>query len=560
MMNLWKERLATKERNRILGVYKKCISLSGIFLILLLVVEIFAGAFFREKTIPDSAWTITLNGKDRNLTSGSALIPSPKRGDVLTCTALLPDVGFSYPALIFEPTRSHISVTCGDSEIYSSEDNWQGTTRPIVDQISLKDIDFSQPVTISFEILESNSVSSVPTIIYTEQSNAFAAFVKSRGITFVISLFLFFVGVIGSIICSASIVLGNKLKQLIYISQFTFWSSLCMFNHLGFILIFIPNETINSLLELASLYLAFIFACQVIYPKLLSSRKHRRQFREMTFVYLGCCLLSLLLPLFTNLHIMDTFFVTVIILAVSIIYSMYHCIRQWILLPERMSFPVTGFMILFGYAVFEELRIILHAAGISILGTPELIILNAGILIFTASSLIDYFMWFKKSTIQETVEESWKRFSEPNSEPGISGYQKTLALLSELQESKSQYTIATVSIDNVEELKKCVTPFPVLEDNFARLLYLVFGSYGITGNLGNGKYLLALPDMPEGKMKLLLRAFKELVKRDNENHPDAKIVFSAGYALSSDTEDEEITRICQLANNSRKVQEQQLLE
>lgn len=552
--------MVTEKEKDILAIYRKVLRLSGYLLILLLLLELGAGMLHRNTWLHDIDWTVTVNGKERNLAPGNMILPTPKRGDVITCSTNFPEEDFSYPALVFEPTRSDICVTCGDEILFDSKNVVQDAYNSLIEQISLRNADFSKPITISFTVNENNSFFSIPTIIYMEQKDGFSTFIRTRGITFVTSLFLFFVGVIGTVICSASLIFGEKLTPLINISQFTFWSSLCIFCHQGFIRIFIHNETINIILELVSFYLTILFTCLTIYPKLLSSKKHRRQANVLTFVYLGYCIATFILPLITPLRLLDTFFPTMIVLGVLLAYSLYRCVYHWTVKPERMSFPVTGFMVLLGYAIIEGLRLILFSAGLSFLGTPEMLVLCAGILIFTACSLIDYFMWYKNSTIQETVEESWKRFSEPNSQPGISGYQKTLALLKELEDSKAQYTIATISIDNIDELMLNQTPFPILEDNFARLLYVVFGSYGITGNLGNGKYLVALPDMPEGKMKQLLRAFTVLVQRDNENHPDAKIVFSYGYALSSDSEDEEIVKICQLANNSRQVQEQQLIQ
>ncbi len=552
--------MATEERIDNLENYRKFLRFCGVFLIVLLVLEICSAGFFLEKNIPDSAWSVTINGKPTRLSPGKAILPVPRRGDIISCTALLPEADFSYPAFVFPETRSVITVTNCGKIIFSSDAASKDSYSSGVEQISLTGADLSEPVCISFTVEESNSVFFVPDIIFTEQSSGFSSFIKSRGGTLVISLFLFFVGVIGTVICSASAIFGKKLTSLITISQFTFWASLCMFCHLRFILLFIHSEIINALLELASFYLALVFAYMTIFPKLVFSKKHLRIYKILTTVYFAYCIISLALPMFTGLHVMDTFYITLIILIASLGYSAYHCILQWNTRPERMTFTISGFMVMLGYAIFEEVRILLHSAGISALRTPEMLLLTFGIVIFTASSLIDYFVSFKNATIQETVEESWKRFKEPNSIPGISGFQKTLALLKELEDSKSQYTVATISIDNIDELKLSPTPYPVLEDNFARLIHLVFSSYGITGNLGNGKFLVALPDMPEGKMKLLLRAFKELVRRDNENHPEAIIRYSDGYALSSDSEDEEIVKICQLANNSRMVQEQHLLQ
>lgn len=540
--------------------FKKYFLICGILLILLLVLEVCSGLFVQQRSLPDEAWTVTIDGEPTRLSPGKALVPSPTRGSVITCTVNLPDKGYVYPALVFQSAHGDITVTCGDELIYSYDYAKKRAERPLLDQIPLSGADLSKPITISFVVQEGYSFSSLPNIIYTEEENGFSTFIKSRGATFTISLFLFFVGVIGTVICSVSSILGKKLSPLIHISQFTFWASLCMFCHLDFILIIIHNDTVNAILELASFYFAILFACLMIYPKLISSRKHRRLFNILTLSYVGSCLIFFSLPLFTGMSLLDTFSIALAILFAAVVYTLYRCIWQWFKQPERMSLPVTGFLALTGYTLVEVLRMFLYSLGVSIFRTPEMLILIAGILIFTSSSLIDYFIWFKKSTIQETVEESWKRFSEPNSLPGISGYQKTLALLKELEESEEPYTIITISIDNMDELKLSTTPFPVLEDNFARLLHLVFSSYGITGNLGNGKFIVAMPDMPEGKTQQLLLAFKELVRRDNANHPEAKIKYSYGYALSTDSDDAEIVRICQLANNSRKAQETKLIQ
>lgn len=552
--------MAIKENKDILLNYKKYFLICGIFLVLLLALEIFSGLFIQKKSIPDEAWSVTVNGEPTNLTPGKVLIPSLQRGTVITCTAMLTDEGFTYPALVFQSVHGDLTVTSGDKTIYHFNYKLNSQSRMLLDQISLKEADLSQPISLTMVVEEGHSFSSLPNIIYTEERDGFSTFLKSRGFTFIISLFLFFAGTIGTIICSVSVALGKKLAPLIHISQFAFWSSLCIFCHMDFILLFIHNDTINSILELVSFYFAILFACLIIYPKLITTRRHRHIFKVLSLWYVGSCFLFFLLPLCTKMSILDTFSIALVILAAAVVYTIYRCFWEWFKKPERMCYPVTGLITLVFYGVFELLRIFLYSIGVSIFRTPELIILIAGLMIFTASSLIDYLVWFKQSTIQETVEESWKRFSEPNTQPGISGYQKTLALLHELQESKAQYTIITISIDNIEELKLSETPYPLLEDNFARLMYLVFSSYGITGNMGGGKFLAALPDIPEGKVQQLLRAFRVLVQRDNDNHPDAKIQFSEGYALSSDSESEEIVKICQLANNSRLVQEQQLLK
>ncbi|MBQ0166838.1 MAG: hypothetical protein KBT02_07025 [Treponema sp.] len=556
--------MATDNETDTLNDIKRFLILCGAFLVILLALVFFSGTFSQKLLLSDDVSEISLtktNGRTyTQLSSGEVLLTAMNRGDVLTCVISCPECSLAYPSLVFESVRGSISVTNAGRTIYSVESGEASNQTAMINQIPLKDADFSQPITVTVTASERNSIFSVPNFMLIEQHNGFSQFLQARNITFIIAVFMFFLGILGTVICTTSRFLGKKLLPLIHISQFTFWTSLCMFCHLGFILLFIHSEILNTILELLSFYLALASICLVIYPKLLSTRKSNRIFRHFTIAYLVYCVISLLLPFFTNIHVMDTYTVSIVILLAVLLYSVYLCIRQWKTHPEQLSLPVAGFLVLCSYTVAEQIRIMLFSAGIKAFGTPEMIILSFGIIIFTACSLTDYFLWFKSSTIQETVEESWKRFSEPNSEPGISGYQKTLALLHELQESKSQYTIITLSIDNLDELKLSQTPLPLLEDNFARLLYLVFSSYGITGNLGNGKFLAALPDMPEGKVIQLLRALKVLVNRDNDSHPDAKITFSYGYALSSDSDSTEIAEICQLANNSRKVQEQQLLQ
>lgn len=529
-------------------------------MVLLMALEICGGLFLQDKLIPDNAWTITLNGKEIRSAPGSLLPHFLRQDDTLTCSVMIPDCGFSYPALTFETTRGNITVTNAGKTLFSSETvKSRDPSSKLLNQIPLTEADPAYPVNISIIASKNSSIFSVPNFVLVEQRNGFQSFINARIVTFVIALFLFFIGVIGTIICAASRFLGKKLLPLITISQFTFWTSLCMFCHLGFIRVFIQNETLNSLLELASLYLAVYFALLTIYPKLLITKKEMVLFRKTTYVYLGCCVVSLVLPFIIPISIMSPFSVMIIIIIAGSIYTIYESVKQWLKKPEKMSFSVAGFLAVVAFILFEQFRIVINSAGVTLLSTPEMIIMSFGVLIFTACTLIDYFTWFKDSTIQETVEDSWKRFSNPNSEPGISGFQKTMALLQELQDANTQYTIITISIDNMEELKLSVIPFLTLEDNFARLLHTVFSSYGITGNLGNGRFIAALPDIPEGKTKQLIRAFKELVKRDNSNHPDAVIVFSTGYALSSDTENPEVVKICQLANNSRKGEETKLL-
>lgn len=514
----------------------------------------------QTKNIPDNEWSVSVNGVSISSGPGQILSKSLSKGDELVCTATIPDFGFAYPALVFEATTGNITVSNAGNTLYSSKLNVsKSPADALLNQISLNGADFSKPIVISIVAEENNSLFSIPNFTFVEERNGFSSFIKSRSITFVISLFLFFLGVLGTVICSASRFLGKKLMQLITISQFTFWASLCLFCHLGYILIYIPNHTINTIIELISLYLSVYFISLAVYPKLLSQKKHRLLFKKISIAYLAYCLLSLILPLFTDMKVMDTLSLTQLPVFFGIVFTIFMSIRHWKLKPDNMSFTIAGFLVFSGYVVVQALCYLLHSAGLTVFGSPEMIFLIFGILMFTACSLIDYFTWFMNSTIQETVEESWKRFTQPNSKPGISGFQKTMALLQELQDSDTQYTIITISIDNIEELNLCTIPYLTLEDNFARLLHTVFSTYGITGNLGGGKFLVALPDVPEGKVKQLLRAFKELVKRDNENHPDGVIVFSTGYAHSTDTESPEITKICQLANNSRIVEEQKLI-
>lgn len=542
------------------SIFKRFFLICGIFLALLLVFEIVSGTCLIKKNIPEDAWEISLNGKPIKATSGSMLPHYLKQGDSLVCTAIIPDCGFSYPALVFEVSSRTIQVTNAGNELYSSERFIaEDPSRTLLNQISLTDADLSQPVSIIITADKNNSIYSVPNFTLTEQWNSFSSFIQARGITFVIAIFLFFLGAIGTIVCSASRFLGKKLMPLITISQFTFWASLCTFCHLGFISVFIQNTTVSIILEFISLYLSVFFVCLIIYPKLLTTKKQEKRLRPFEIAYLSICAVSLLLPLFTRLSFMNTFYFMLILLLAVIICTLFLSIRHWLSKPDYRSFPVAGLFVFAVYVITEGLRIVLHSAGLSFLGSPEMCILSFGIVEFTACALIDYFTWFMSSTIQETVEESWKRFTQPNSKPGISGFQKTMALLQELQDSNTQYTIITISIDNIDELNLYSIPYLTLEDNFARLVHTVFSSYGITGNLGQGKFIVALPDIPEGKVKQLLRVFKELVKRDNENHPDAVIVFSTGYAASTDTESPEVVQICQLANNSRIVEEQKLI-
>lgn len=551
MTNLWKERLATK----------KIIPTCGIFIIIVLVFEITAGCHFLKKTVPNADWTVTINGEPTSLSAGSVMPLPLEAGDVLSCTSVIPDCGFSYPALIFETTDSAVSVTCGGKTLYTSSNESDADYANIMtNQVPLKEADFSKPVSISITAGRNNSIFSVPQFIYTEQKDGFATFLKARGFTAIIALLLLVTGIIGTVICSTTRILGKKLLPLITISQFALWTAICVLCHIGIIRIFIHNETVIRILTLASFYLSILFSAFIIYPELTVSKKKKHIFKMVACVYLAYCVLSLLIPEVTGFSCTDTFMVSLCIIIAIIAYTTFTCTRLWISQPEKLTYPAVGFLILVAFSIVEEIRKILHSAGLSVLGTPEMLLLNTGILTFVTCSLVDYFIQFKRSTIQETVEESWKRFSEPNSKPGISGFQKTMALLNELQDAKTQYTVATVSIDNVEELKKSVVPYPSLEDNFARLLHLVFSPYGITGNLGKGRFLVAAPDMPEGKMKQLLSAFEELVRRDNENHPEATIRYSCGYARSTDSDNERVVEICQLANNSRKAQSPQLLQ
>ena len=509
------------------------------------------------KTLSD-IWTVTKNGEilPDHIPGASFLDGAAKKGDVFIMTGTIPRDDTAYPVLWVFTQESSIAVKSGNKMLYVSgiDDLLHGRMLGSgYHQIPLDYLSDEGDIKIVITAGENNLMHTLPTVYMTSAIACFSNFIKSKIITFTFSLFLIFLGTIGSIVCTLTYITKKNYFQMITASLLTLSIGLYVFTSNSFLQIISTNFILNSWIKYINLYLAPIFLVFTLGIKSPITKTVRTTAKLFLVIYICYIFTAFLLQIFTNIHFAVTIIAWNFIVSIAIICALVECI--YYIMKDKETFQIVQFgyiiMVLYYYVNF------IHIYKFSSFKNPMEMICNsflcAGVMIFVLSAVFKYLLTLSELVAEQSRNVATEKILNHDPISSLSTRKRTLEILQEFKDSNMEYSVVSLSLQNFDDFiknggrdsgDKAIA-------RYAKIIKKVFASYGICGRVSDSRFIVVSPELPETKMKSLVKVFEKLVQKENSRNKAMPLESLAGYGYSREALDTDPLLVCEIADKER---------
>ena len=505
-----------------------------------------------------SDWTVTKNGETLpdHIPGVSFLEGAAKKGDVFILSGTIPKNDTAYPVLWIYTQDASIAVKSGNKMLYVAgiDDLLHGRMLGTgYHQIPLDYLSDNGDIKIVITAGENNLMHTLPAVYMTSAIACFSNFIKSKIITFTSALFLIFLGTIGTIICTLTYFTKKNYFQMIAASLFTLSIGLYVFTSNSFLQIISTNFVLNSWIKYINLYLAPIFLVLTLGIKSPITKNVRTTAKLFLVIYTCYIFTALLLQIFTNIHFAVTIIAWNLIVSMSIICAMVECI--YYIMKDKETFQIVQFgyivMVLFYYLNF------IHIYKFSTFSNPQEMICNsflcAGVLIFVLSAVFKYLITLSEFVAEQSRSDASEKILNHDPISSLSTRKRALEVLQEFKDSHMEYSVVSLSLQNFDDFIK--TGGRDSGDKaiarYAKIIKRVFASYGICGRVSESRFIVISPELPETKLKSLVKVFEKLVQKENSRNKTMQLESLAGYGYSREALDSDPLLVCEIADKER---------
>lgn len=501
----------------------------------------------------NSGWTLETKGivtEDVNPEKIHFIVA--RRGDTFVLKTTVPETDILFPVLCSTSHYCMVTAESGGRVIYEAgREQYENNTLSGIwlNQIPLDKLSPQRDITITYTVSEWNSVSSLPDHYIVTASEVFSDFLRREQFTFSVSVFLLFVGLIGSIIGFTSLILKKKIYPLIAISNFAFWCGMFMFCSNGHILLISHNYTLNTWLIYLSLYICPVTLIAVFYYQVAKSKLGKTLSKALGLVFILYLTATVLLQLCANVHLMVLIPAFNLLMLNAMIIAIIGRVRRLRADKGNSDIVNFGFLILIVYCIADWLRSVLYHMGLYPFSVFSTTYLGIGILVFVISSLLTYVSWLAEFTKEQSEQASWARVVERDATTGLPSKTKSMQMLQQMHDNDLEYAVVAFNIDNYDAIyaEGGDAAIEATLERYSKYVKKVFGAYGFCGRMGKNRFIVAAPEIPELKMKQLTYVFSKYMAREKAHGTIPVIESSLGLAFSRNCPNQEPLAICQMA-------------
>ncbi len=395
------------------------------------------------------------------------------------------------------------------------------------------------PVKIVLNVTEPRSFTSLQPVWIESAENTFPNMLSGRLFMMYCSIFLMVLGLVSSVIFTAFIILGKKIISILTLAQFLLWLGLFELYTNRCMVVFFPNYSFNSWMEHVTLYCTN-FATLALFHQLIA----RRQFEKriilcIIYAFAIYCALILLLDFSGVMHLPVTRSIQFAFLGIEVVFCLYVCIRNLLVLIWQERIPTIGFLFMLFFIVVDIVRYPIQkyfSLNLQLMqGSP----LSFGVLAFITIMVASFLFQIKPNSEKKALQQIKDEQIRLDYQTGllnafaIHEYLKNIEAANDIDFSAIMLTFTSAGKDTPDlfSLDGC----EVLSA-FTGCIKKIFCEKSEIAYMGDEEFCVVALNLRKEDIHRMLVNLDELLFAEIQKHPRYQYSMSSGSVLRSEVE------------------------
>lgn len=484
-----------------------------------------------QKDLFNNNWILTIDAQTySNVSLTTFTLPKLSKNTTIILRNTLPNEISSIDSLWLQTVYSTLEVSIDGNKIYSygldldKENINVGSgfhVIPFPANSAQKNIELTITTT------EKDAFSAFKPFYIQRSIHTLSSFLRRSILPFTSSVFLCFLGIIGTIVCIGALFLKKKILPFFILSFFSFWVGMGVLTNTDLIQIFSSNFTINSYLEYAALYASALSLILFFVVSIAQSKFEKISSIALITAFSLFCIVSIILERMNIIHIHQTLSYYQIICSAMMVFGLIISIQKIITKNGRILFSSLSFTFLIFFCILDLSRYIIQKYFLPTYPLFYTSLLTIGVIIFIISELLFYFTSMQ-AEITGLLSVQEHTFT-PSNYTFLASKKKIVQTVNELNKNHVYYTFITISFTNVPNDKEA---FEKYGKTITSLLKTVFDCYGLISYYEDNTFVIVVSEVTETKLKQLIKTFNQLLEYKSLKQSFPQVKTSIGYAFS----------------------------
>lgn len=484
-----------------------------------------------QKDLFNNNWILTIDAQTySNVSLTTFTLPKLSKNTTIILRNTLPNEISSIDSLWLQTVYSTLEVSIDGNKIYSygldldKENINVGSgfhVIPFPANSAQKNIELTITTT------QKDAFSAFKPFYIQRSIHTLSSFLRRSILPFTSSVFLCFLGIIGTIVCIGALFLKKKILPFFILSFFSFWVGMGVLTNTDLIQIFSSNFTINSYLEYAALYASALSLILFFVVSIAQSKFEKISSIALITAFSLFCIVSIILERMNIIHIHQTLSYYQIICSAMMVFGLIISIQKIITKNGRILFSSLSFTFLIFFCILDLSRYIIQKYFLPTYPLFYTSLLTIGVIIFIISELLFYFTSMQ-AEITGLLSVQEHTFT-PSNYTFLASKKKIVQTVNELNKNHVYYTFITISFTNVPNDKEA---FEKYGKTITSLLKTVFDCYGLISYYEDNTFVIVVSEVTETKLKQLIKTFNQLLEYKSLKQSFPQVKTSIGYAFS----------------------------
>ncbi|MDE5777873.1 MAG: GGDEF domain-containing protein [Lachnospiraceae bacterium] len=507
----------------------------------------------------DDDWNITINDKFYQDVSLDDFQFTPvKKGDQITMQRQLPG---DWENIIEGVLRLHIRQTSvniyiDDELIYeygSDRVNQNKTVGSGFQFINFPDKYKGKSIRIELYVSENNALARFDSIRIYDWKNAYRVLLTENRLPMFLGSFLVIFGLSIVMITTFAVLQSRKYIRIFCISAFSICMGLWTLAYYNVILVYsIPLYSV-SLIEYMALYLSPL-------PLIIYMHKNVKNLKNKILKTIYWILFTVQMVfdvIILTLHTKDIVHCAAVLKYFHILIICHLIYFTLILIislktSERLNrFYLVGMLIIAGCTGYDLVTYYynryLGDTFLTLKGVSAI-----GVMIFIFILIYTFYANLTEKMMKETERNSLIKSAYTDDLTQLSNRRYCSEYMKKIQvEGIPEYTVVCFDLNNLKTTNDTYghAKGDLLIQSAADVLLETFKGHGIVGRMGGDEFIAILTDSYKETIEVLINKFIDNIGRKNQEIADLNLSISYGYALSCESEEKNIEKIYQIADD-----------
>lgn len=406
---------------------------------------------------------------------------------------------------------------------------------------------------IELYVSENQAFTRFDSIQIYEWENAYRALLTENRLPMFLGSFLVIFGLSLLMITMFAVLLSRKYIRIFCIAAFSICVGLWTLCYYNVILVYsIPLYSV-SLVEYMALYLAPL-------PLLIYMHENVKNLKSkvLEIIYWMLFAVQLLFDMvILMLHTMDIVHCATVLkylqflIIIHLIYFTFVLIKNLKFSKRTNQLYLIGMLIIVGCIGYDLISYYCNRyLGYSFLTLRG--VSSIGVMIFIFILIFTFYINLTEKMMQETERNSLIKSAYTDDLTQISNRRYCSEYMQKVNdEDISDYAVVCFDLNDLKITNDTYghARGDILIKSAADVISKTFKSHGIIGRMGGDEFIAILSTAQKDEIEGLISEFKTNMKRKNQEMPDLNLSISYGYALSYETEEKNIEKIYQIADD-----------